>query len=1197
MSLNFLFGNVDQEGHLDLDGIDDSFKETLAEVGSVGDDESVNSFLEMALGGSGFSLGQDSVLDKSDSDSVLKLPKKTGNKRKRSVNEDLGLSDSSFSRSAVENSPYMLDDILSPSKNSDPIVADADAIDYSNIDEDFFESEDDLFESKNLPKSQDILLNKRVEFYDYDSETNSDSSEYLSETGQVSGKEHKNCNSSLITKQNKEDIAFMDHSSNLKEMIRNGKPLKFTDIFGSFIEKKTRSFRKIKNVRLLEQSIDDLSQTTSTINNLNFEQLSTISIKDNIDLAFESGLIQRPAVADLSRNSPLNKIYLLNNEGDDLVINQIPFGLEIDEWEKKIIWNEQDKRNFKTSTGNIPTLEKDNKMIKPINTLFDSGKWLDDVVWDLSLKNKRIVFPTNTNDPLMAIDILEQKNPTQPNNLLEKEKLSLETGIDRFNLSNDIFYDALQEGKVQRVRQTFGQLLVMHSLPSVHLQPPLFRIKFSRYELRNWHRPKLFLFPKQSSSDVPPPQKLTIKFSKLKSKKRKKKSKNSSGSHDDSLWSSSDITLRDSADMILIEYSEEYPPIMSNVGMGAVLVNYYRKTDEQDTYIPDVKIGDLFILGIADASPFLNFGNVMPGQTIAVLHNNMFRAPLFPHNLGKYSPAENRVRSTDFLAIRYNSSKWYLRSIPNYFLAGQTYPVLEVPAPHSRRVTTIIKNRLQIASYRLINENPHQLLNLNKLTRMFPEYSDFQIRQRLKEFCEYQRRGLGTGFWRAKANIPVPSEESLRSLLTPEMMCLFESMLVSQLQLIDSGCSNIFPSSNSSSVSQGISDSLSISRVKEQDENIPKLNDDLMANLDIIPQAAIVNPNEEKFASWNTTRNFINATQGKAMLQLCGEGDSTGMGSGFSFLRVSMKDIFLRAGESITEKLAEIEARPKSAHRYNVAEQQEIYREEIMKIWNAQFNELSCTEGVIISDNILYQNTEAYDDEVLIIPPSLDYHLPLAIPLASKLQINETEKLEIKDGQDGKRDEKPLELRIQEYEMNKQKLNTAGEVKTKKQKTNDVISFSTDELANTGMYNSILTFGKPLGLNQSSFPGRLTVPIHNKQLVIKRTIKSPYTGDLTIVNEVIKDVSVIETYLRSKSIIAKSKSDEKNPIDYEKILKARDLRKIDQDLFEKTHMTTFSLPPPNKSRKEVVRKCGNCGLLGHMKTNKKCPRYFEFNAV
>ncbi len=36
-------------------------------------------------------------------------------------------------------------------------------------------------------------------------------------------------------------------------------------------------------------------------------------------------------------------------------------------------------------------------------------------------------------------------------------------------------------------------------------------------------------------------------------------------------------------------WQEEHPPIISNVGMGSVLVNYYRKKDDKDDHIPKVR--------------------------------------------------------------------------------------------------------------------------------------------------------------------------------------------------------------------------------------------------------------------------------------------------------------------------------------------------------------------------------------------------------------------------------------------------------------------------------------------------------------------------------------------------------------------------------------------------------------------------------
>jgi len=31
------------------------------------------------------------------------------------------------------------------------------------------------------------------------------------------------------------------------------------------------------------------------------------------------------------------------------------------------------------------------------------------------------------------------------------------------------------------------------------------------------------------------------------------------------------------------------------------------------------------------------------------------------------------------------------------------------------------------------------------------------------------------------------------------------------------------------------------------------------------------------------------------------------------------------------------------------------------------------------------------------------------------------------------------------------------------------------------------------------------------------------------------------------------------------------------------------------AKQETTRKCGNCGQIGHMKTNRKCPRWLEFH--
>lgn len=126
-----------------------------------------------------------------------------------------------------------------------------------------------------------------------------------------------------------------------------------------------------------------------------------------------------------------------------------------------------------------------------------------------------------------------------------------------------------------------------------------------------------------------------------------------------------------------------------------------------------------------DESPFMKFGYVYPGQTIPALYNNLLRAPLFRH----------KPYATDFLVIRSThkgEAKYFIRDIKNLFVVGQTYPVTEVPGPHSRKITTTIKHRLQIIAYKLLRKSLEERLKITRLMKYFPDQNELQMRQRLK---------------------------------------------------------------------------------------------------------------------------------------------------------------------------------------------------------------------------------------------------------------------------------------------------------------------------------------------------------------------------------------------------------------------------------------------------------------------------------
>lgn len=587
--------------------------------------------------------------------------------------------------------------------------------------------------------------------------------------------------------------------------------------------------------------------------------------------------------------------------------------VELDDWEDRIVWEtflqnqsanptpmQGDRTDSKIDMDTEPSAAFAPPVVdKPFNHDLFRGAWTRSIIWDSKTPFEpfdKLVL--DMNDPQMMLE--EDLGPKTKQNFLlrsdapvvsaaaQRDLARRQAELDPLNLSNDKFYEQTREHR-QRVRQTLGKLVVQHAWPAIKLQLPWYKTKLTKAEARSFHRPAM-----QFPTNMP------LHFSKtISSKKKEGAGARKAKDPNEMLRTTRDLTLKDTGPYVLYEYSEEYPPLLSKIGMGSLLVNYYRKRDAKDEHVPKLDIGEPYLLDVADESPFMKFGNIERGQVQPTLYNNMMRAPLFRHK-----PAH-----TDFLLIRSttkNEIRYYLREIRNLFVVGQTYPVQPIPGPHARLITNNIKYRLQMIAYKLIQKSQRQRIKIHRLMRYFPDQNELQMRQRLKEFMEYNRKAgdVNQGFWKLKPHIVVPEEAELRKMLPPENICLAESMQVGQRHLLDCGYTN---------TAEG--------------------DDDDESKMDI----------EQLLAPWITSKNFINATQGKAMLKLHGDGDPTGRGEAFSFIRVSMKEIFLRADEDVEERLAqaEAEAKSKSGHKYSVAEQQAVYRSEIDRIWNAQCRSLS----------------------------------------------------------------------------------------------------------------------------------------------------------------------------------------------------------------------------------------------------------------
>lgn len=503
------------------------------------------------------------------------------------------------------------------------------------------------------------------------------------------------------------------------------------------------------------------------------------------------------------------------------------------------------------------------------------------------------------NDPNLLIDEhaprTKRKLKRMPGDIKRDAALSRDIA-KRYNISNDQAYDLLKENHQHKVRSTLGSMAIEHSSPATKLQFPFYQVSLDNKAKRNFHRPQL---------DLKAPSGKEYRFQKPKHIKRK----NVRGKDAKEVFAKAeDLSLGDSASLLMLEYSEEAPMMLSNFGMGNRLINYYRKKDAEDSTRPKLDIGEAQVLLTQDKSPFANFGHVDKGDTVPTIQNGLFRAPIFSHD----------SKPVDFVigisSTYEGGDKLYLRNTENLHTVGQQFPLAEVPGQHSRKVTDAAKKRLRALAFRIYLKSrtrKDKVLDNRTLMPHLPGHDMPQTRSKMREFMKYERLANkgenGGGVWVPVPNHPVPDLETLRSWIKPEDVCLLDSMQVGVQHLADLG----------------------ITETKDAEEQDA---DEASNNIEV------------QLIPWRATKNFLNACQGKAMLTLHGDGDPTSRGEGFSFVKTSMKGGFQAPGESVNDKILSKNKKESGGHSYNVAKQQKAYDDYIRRIWEAQKDSLTNTQ-------------------------------------------------------------------------------------------------------------------------------------------------------------------------------------------------------------------------------------------------------------
>ncbi|KAJ2817270.1 hypothetical protein GGI24_005455, partial [Coemansia furcata] len=464
MSLTgFLFGNVDEEGHLSDNELDPELRNTLG-------GEEANEYLSGILGSALFSEGAPNKQDDDDEDDEEQGPVSTPAIKPQ--------------RDAIDYSDFneLADDSAVPRRDKwedDVGFKFGTTVERAQVDDDYDDDDEE----------EDVEQVEQAEFAESDEEVLEDlfdSPEVKPDDGSEQPADlHLESPETTPPPLASPDVLEEEEEAVVprppKRIIPSG-PIKFTDYFGCHI---TRQVKRRRRQPPLRQNDDDDVEVDGKAS----QQLVMIDTRrllagsqSLLPTRPESGFLQAVVAQSMADDTSCD-VYVTINErtGAETSQRTVPrravdtaaavfqdtaLPLALDDWEQRIMWEDDADDESKAEPV------ADNVMARQVLAQ-TGGELVSDfeahVIWDPDtafLPSTRLQI--NLNDQHM---LLESSGGETRNDASAEWR----GGVDRLNQSNDHFYAVQQSGKAHRVRQTFGQLVVAHSLAALKLQAPFFR--------------------------------------------------------------------------------------------------------------------------------------------------------------------------------------------------------------------------------------------------------------------------------------------------------------------------------------------------------------------------------------------------------------------------------------------------------------------------------------------------------------------------------------------------------------------------------------------------------------------------------------------------------------------------------------------------------------------------------------------------
>lgn len=386
--------------------------------------------------------------------------------------------------------------------------------------------------------------------------------------------------------------------------------------------------------------------------------------------------------------------------------------------------------------------------------------------------------------------------------------------IRALNISNDEYYKnlpkpyrALKINENDLAIPKYGSPTIRHTKAAYDLWSAFYPTHLKKDMLLNLHRPMLH-YLRWNKYDFPfesPVKNLALTMCRYQKRLRHRITRAANAGVDRAeiqqmlrIYETKDLTAK-KGELYLFEYSEQCPPVLSQIGMSSNIKSLIAPSDKmsiqdrrklshnQSLDQPDPArnnstknpsrsaYGYEEVVQTKSTSKPVYYNSLRQGSRLQVIENNMYRAPIFEHEFPH----------CDFLVIKTNNSL-YVRQVQTIFTVGQTLPLVAIPTPNHRNIGSFrcrLSNRHIHRLFKTSDTNPPSV-PAETILKLFPDISGPALHTRLyKQGITYTMVNKSKVYFQGESRFGRTTELSLRNLLTPEQFCLDMAMLSARERL------------------------------------------------------------------------------------------------------------------------------------------------------------------------------------------------------------------------------------------------------------------------------------------------------------------------------------------------------------------------------------------------------------------------------